>query len=58
MTADDLFILWLEPSIEFHFTPGQYNTGTRRLFDDGSKIDGAVQRPPHGAIRAPAEAAV
>ena len=24
--TDDLFILWLEPSIEFHFTPGQYIT--------------------------------
>jgi hypothetical protein len=24
--TDDLFLLWLEPSIKFHFTPGQYVT--------------------------------
>jgi ferredoxin-NADP reductase len=24
--TDDLFVLWLEPSIEYHFTPGQYVT--------------------------------
>ena len=24
--TDDLFLLWLEPSIEFPFTPGQYVT--------------------------------
>ena len=24
--TDDLFLLWLQPSIEFHFTPGQYIT--------------------------------
>lgn len=24
--SDDLFLLWLEPSIKFHFTPGQYIT--------------------------------
>ena len=24
--TDDLFLLWLEPSVEFHFTPGQYIT--------------------------------
>jgi ferredoxin-NADP reductase len=24
--TDDLFVIWLEPSIEFHFTPGQYIT--------------------------------
>jgi ferredoxin/flavodoxin---NADP+ reductase len=43
--TDDLFLLWLEPSIDFHFTPGQYIT-------IGA---GGIERP-YSIVSAPYEA--
>lgn len=45
--TDDLFLLWLEPSIPFHFTPGQYIT-------IGA---GGIERP-YSIVSAPHEAQI
>jgi ferredoxin--NADP+ reductase len=43
--TDDLFLLWLEPSTEFHFTPGQYITVGARGIERPYSIVSAPYEP-------------